>query len=119
MSWQLKRTEQCAKCPWRVDVDPLEIPGCYTVEKHRALAGTIAASVLLQVSLDNPELRIMACHESDPSEGMHCVGWLMNQIGPGNNIWLRVSARDCDNWQELRTHGDQHQTFAETLPKGA
>lgn len=42
MTWKLKRTAQCAKCPWRVDVDPHDIPNGYCEVKHRALESTIA-----------------------------------------------------------------------------
>lgn len=31
---KLKRTKQCQNCPWKVDVDPYEIPNGYDVEKH-------------------------------------------------------------------------------------
>lgn len=37
-TWKLKRTAQCAKCPWRVDVDPHDIPNGYCEQKHAALA---------------------------------------------------------------------------------
>ena len=50
-SWKLKQTAQCAKCPWRVDVDPHEIPNGYSVDKHAALASTIAAPGALPVGL--------------------------------------------------------------------
>lgn len=33
---------QCAKCPWRVDVDPNDIPGGYCPTKHAALCNTLA-----------------------------------------------------------------------------
>lgn len=58
----------------------------------------------------------MACHESVPADEMHCVGWIENQMGPGNNIALRIQLRDCENIGELRTVGEQHQTFDDTLP---
>lgn len=41
-TFKLKRTVQCAKCPWRVTTNPFEIPHGYDLEKHRALACTIA-----------------------------------------------------------------------------
>lgn len=115
---KLKRTAQCAKCPWRVDVDPHDIPNGYCETKHAALSDTIAApddigSALAVINGREP-LRIMACHETQDA---HCVGWLAHQLGPGNNIALRMSMLSCENIGKLRLVGDQHQTFEDTLPK--
>lgn len=62
-SWKLKRTKQCAKCPWRKEVDPRSIPNGYSVEKHRALRSTIAEAGDLSALASN-EIRVMACHET-------------------------------------------------------
>ena len=105
---KLKRTIQCAKCPWRKDADPHSIPNGYSEEKHRRLKSTIAEPGILR--LDG---RAMACHEDHDS---HCIGWLVNQIGPGNNIGLRIQMLHCDNLKEVRTIGEQHETFEGTLP---
>ena len=111
-TWKLKRTAQCEKCPWRKGVDPREIPNGYSLEKHRALRSTIATSA--SCNLPGQELVSMACHET---EDAHCIGWLMNQLGPGNNIPLRLRMRNCANAAKIRLRGDQHQTFDETLPE--
>jgi len=113
MTWKLKRTRQCAKCPWQVAVNPHDIPDGYSEEAHAALAGTIARPGA--IDLTSP-LRVMACHESQPEDEMHCVGWLANQLGPGNNIILRLMMRTCENAAKIRTIGPQHQTFEDTLP---
>jgi hypothetical protein len=55
----------------------------------------------------------MACHET---EAAHCVGWLVNQIGPGNNISLRIRMISCENVRKIRLRGAQHATFEDTLP---
>lgn len=115
-TWKLKRTAQCAKCPWRVDVNPRDIPNGYDEKKHRALARTIAPPVDIKsviASLARP-LQIMACHESHDA---HCVGWLANQLGPGNNIALRIQALRCENVGAIRLRGRQHKTLEDTLPK--
>lgn len=109
--WKLRRTNQCAKCPWRVDADPREIPNGYSEDLHRALADTIAEPG----SFRSPG-RVMACHEHDAAEQVHCVGWLVNQLGPGNNIPLRLQMLSCENRGAIRTHGEQHATFEDTLP---
>lgn len=111
--WQLKRTVQCAKCPWRVDVDPNTIPNGYDVAKHCALEKTIAKENDFSF-LATKELRVMACHETHDA---HCIGWLMNQVGPGNNIGLRLSMRDCTNADQIKTIGEQHERFEDTIPE--
>lgn len=109
---KLKRTTQCAKCPWRQDVDPHDIPHGYSPEKHAALASTIAEPSDLSF-LDGRPLRAMACHETHDA---HCVGWLAHQLGPGNNIALRLAMRNCENVNRIELRGPQHATFEETLP---
>ena len=111
MSWKLKRTAQCAKCPWRKDVDPRDIPNGYCEIKHEGLRRTIAQP-------DTPNLtgtmHVMACHETNDA---HCIGWLMNQLGPGNNIGMRIRMSSCENASKIRLRGEQHACFDDTLPK--
>lgn len=112
MTWKLKRLRQCAKCPWKVSTDPHDIPHGYSEELHANLACTIA---------DPGSFRscgsAMACHEHPPGEEVHCVGWLAHQLGPGNNIGLRIRMMSCENAREMKLDGPQHQTFADTLPR--
>lgn len=112
-TWSLKRTRQCAKCPWRVGVDPHSIPNGYDAEKHRALTVTIATPADLS-SLQSNALHSMACHEAHDT---HCIGWLMNQLGRGNNLALRLRALSCDNLGQVKLIGPQHECFEDTLPK--
>lgn len=112
MKKKLPRDKQCAKCPWKAAADPLKIPGGYSVEKHEALKETVAEPGKLGAQC----LRAMACHESAPDEGMYCVGWLANQLGPGNNIPLRLKMMNYD-LSGFRTFGKQHERFEDTLPK--
>lgn len=110
--WKLKRTEQCEKCPWIKGANPRSIPNGYSEGKHRALESTIADPAGLEF-LNQKQLRVMACHED---HDCYCVGWLMQQIGNGNNIGLRIKMLTCCNFKEVVLHGDQHQQFSETLP---
>lgn len=112
---RLHRTRQCAKCPWRKDVDPNKIPNGYCQKKHAALASTIAKEGDLSF-LAGEEMHVMACHESHDA---HCVGWLANQLGPGNNIGLRLEMRHCENIGEIKLVGAQHERFEDTLPSTA
>lgn len=107
--WKLKRTKQCKKCPWLIGVDPHDIPNGYTEGEHRALENTIARDPIK--SLANHS--VMACRETHDA---HCIGWLINQIGPGNNIGLRLRMISCENAGGIRLRGDQHATFEDTLP---
>jgi hypothetical protein len=114
--WRLKRTVQCKLYPWRQDVDPHDIPHGYSVDKHEALRSTIATPGDLSALHAGRPLPVMTCHET---EAAHCVGWLMQQLGPGNNLVLRIVARTCTNLRKVRLRGPQHATFDETLPREA
>lgn len=112
---RLKRTKQCAKCPWKTCTNPHDIPNGYDVGKHENLRNTIA-------DRDNPiqsygrTLRAMACHET---ENAHCIGWLHNQLGVGNNIGLRMQMSRMENVGEIEVYGEQHERFEDTLPDDA
>lgn len=110
--WKLKRVNQCAKCPWKIATNPHEIPDGYSVELHQALAGTIAKPGSLTSTG-----RAMACHEHASEEQVHCVGWLVHQIGPGNNIPLRLLMRSCQNAHAIKVDGPQHERFEDTIPE--
>jgi hypothetical protein len=116
MGWKLDRVRQCAKCPWKVSTNPYEIPNGYEVELHRDLASTIARPG--DLSAATGERHVMACHEHPPGQEAYCVGWLMNQLGPGNNIGLRVKMIGCENIGDVQLDGQQHRRFEDTLPKG-
>lgn len=115
MKFTLKRVRQCAKCPWKTSTDPYEIPNGYEVDRHKALSATIAHPGSF-AGLGGA-LRVMACHEHPPSAEAHCVGWLMHQLGPGNNIGLRLRMRDCENIRDVKLDGPQHERFEDTLPE--
>lgn len=110
--WKLKRTVQCAKCPWRKATNPHDIPNGYDPEKHANLKCTIAKPSDLSV-LAEREQHVMSCHEE---EAAYCIGWLMHQVGRGNNISMRLHVRNCTNISEVKLIGEQHETFEDTLP---
>lgn len=58
----------------------------------------------------------MACHESKVGKEAHCIGWLMNQLGPGSNIGLRIEMLGYD-LSNVELVGEQHDCFEDTLPK--
>ena len=104
--------KQCKKCPWRKDVDPVTIPNGYCETKHAALKNTISKPGKLNLA----EIRIMACHESPIGLEKPCVGWLVHQLGPGNNIGLRLAVIEGRIDADVETVGEQHETFEDTLP---
>lgn len=103
--------KQCAKCPWKVTTDPYDIPNGYDAKKHAALDCTIAKEPLATIG---GALRIMACHETHEEP---CVGWLVNQLGEGNNIGLRIAVMQKRVSADVELDGKQHKTLAATLPK--
>jgi hypothetical protein len=110
-----KPRRQCKKCPWKVSTNPHEIPGGYCEKKHRALTNTIAEpGDLREATLGT--LRTMACHESDVEKAIPCVGWLANQLGPGNNIGLRLRVLQGKIDANVETVGEQHRRLEDTLP---
>lgn len=115
MSKASVRTNQCKACPWKTSTVPeRDIPGGYSETKHRNLKRTIAKPAHLGGL--NAKVPMMACHESPPGDEQPCVGWVMNQLGPGNNIALRMLAMD-GRFKDIRTDGPQHAYFEDTLPK--
>lgn len=104
--------KQCAKCPWKKGVNPNDIPGGYCSTKHKALTSTIAQPGLVQLG----PIRVMACHESPVGRELACVGWLANQLGPGNNIGLRLAVRSGRISGDVKTVGEQHERLEDTFP---
>lgn len=108
-----KQRKQCKACPWKVSVVPgRDIPNGYCAVRHANLKSTIANPGDLR-GLGGP-LHVMACHETPTGAEQFCVGWLAHQLGPGNNIPLRMAARD-GRFGSWTTIGDQHETFEATL----
>ena len=117
MTWKLKRTRQCRKCPWRIATDPRAIPNGYCETRHARLAETIADQTgNLALAVAGGTMNSMACHESPVGQEAHCVGWLAHQLGPGNNIALRMAVRSCENIGRMELVGPQHVRFEDTLP---
>lgn len=115
-TFKLNRLRQCAKCPWKKSTNPCEIPHGYSTNLHRSLSGTIAKPGDLSIILYGGEIRTMSCHEHPIGEEAHCIGWLANQLGAGNNIPLRLQMRHCGNIGLIELDGEQHACFEDTLP---
>jgi uncharacterized protein DUF6283 len=105
---------QCAKCPWKVSTDPFDIPGGYDPDKHAKLTSTIATPGELRIG---GAMRMMACHETTAGKELPCVGWLVQQLGAGNNIGLRIAAWTGQVDANVKTVGPQHERLEDTLPR--
>jgi hypothetical protein len=108
-----KPRKQCAKCPWKTSTDPHDIPNGYNEGKHCALSSTIAVPGVLR---PDRGLRVMACHETAHGKELPCVGWLVHQLGPGNNLALRLRVIRGLLDADVVTVGPQHKCFEDTLP---
>lgn len=58
----------------------------------------------------------MACHESTPDAKIPCAGWLMQQLGDGNNIALRMAVSQGHVDADVALVGEQHETLRDTFP---
>ena len=107
------RKNQCKACPWKVSTVPdRDIPNGYNREKHANLKNTIARPGDLRGI--GGAMHVMACHESPVGDEQPCVGWLVHQLGRGNNIALRLQSLD-GRYAGLMLDGEQHETFEATL----
>jgi hypothetical protein len=107
---------QCKECPWRKGANPRNIPGEYCEKKHEGLERTIAKPGDIR-DITTGGLRMMACHETVVGKELPCVGWLVHQIGIGQNLGLRLAALNGQVDMNVRTVGPQHERFEDTLPK--
>lgn len=106
--------KQCKTCPWRVDCEPERDIPRYDLKLARELSCTIRSGAESMRGGDSQ--RAMACHYSEPGNEIYCAGWIANQIGPGNNLGLRLLVmRGLVPMPE--TDGPQHERFEDTLPK--
>ena len=108
--------KQCASCPWKVGADTSQIPG-YKRELHKKLTRTIAEPGRL-AACDTGSICLMACHYSEPGEERPCAGWLANQLGPGNNIPLRLRVM-AGKTPVPDVNGPQHPNLEATLRRPA
>ncbi len=104
---RLCREKQCAKCPWKLSTDPNDIPNGYSEAKHKNLKKTINSGMRSIGGIQS----VMGCHEEDEA---HCIGWLVNQLGVGNNLGLRMRMLKHD-LSRVEVFGEQHETFEGTL----
>lgn len=102
----MTRRNQCKACPWKLSTVPSrDIPGGYKAELHAKLIACRPEGL----GIGQP-IRAMACHESTRGAEQMCVGWVVHQLGPGNNIPLRLRASSGE-FRDLRTEGEQHETL--------
>lgn len=100
-----------------MDADPADIPDGFNYETHRRLGADIQRTATRLGS--NMELHMMACHDTPANTPREkpCIGWIANQMGPGNNIVLRLRAISDPKFGDIRTIGKQRTSYAEILPR--
>jgi hypothetical protein len=109
-----RTARQCKTCPWKVGADVALIPN-YQRDQHEKLTCTIADGPYVPAA---GILRAMACHYSTERKNKPCIGWIYNQLGPGNNIGVRLAVM-TGRLPVPKIDGDQYETFEETLGKRA
>lgn len=57
----------------------------------------------------------MQCHETPDDAPLPCVGWMHHQLGPANNIRLRLAVRAGIYDADLVIVGSQHERFEDIL----
>lgn len=57
----------------------------------------------------------MACHETGKGGELPCVGWLVQQLGVGNNIALRLLVAVGQIDGNVKTIGPQHERLEDTF----
>jgi hypothetical protein len=65
--------------------------------------------------INGSAMRMMACHYSKQAAEFPCAGWLANQLGPGNNIGVRLLVAS-GKLPVPEIDGDQHARYEDTLP---
>lgn len=105
--------KQCKSCPWKVSASTAEIPG-YDRAKHEKLR-PITNRGETPVFPTGRGVEVMACHLSREGADVPCAGWLSHQLGPGNNIPLRLMVRRRPEWFPLELDGEQREDFEETF----
>lgn len=108
------RKKQCKACPWKKSTKPREQIPNYVPEMHRDLSNCTTTEIRPKA------IRMMACHESKAPREYPCVGWLVNQLGPGNNIALRLQAAFGHlDAKGLKTVGPQYESLEDFCTLGS
>jgi len=107
---------QCKSCPWKTSTNPMrDIPN-YRPDLACGLRATIATSPEGSIRSLRGDRKVMACHYSTDDKMVHCAGWLHNQLGPGNNIGVRLGMMN-GSLPIPKVRGPQHDTYEDTLPE--
>lgn len=108
---KLKRTKQCANCPWKKstkheDIDRRE---GFDVEYYKSVRDDfVSRPGFIGMSQDHDN---MGCHKHPDEDDVPCIGWLAHEVGPGNNIGLRLWLTQFENSWDIETVGEQHKSI--------
>lgn len=99
---------QCASCPWKLSINPDALPANYGHVDRDAVVRASAEPG----SFRRPEGPPIGCHVVRPGPVLPCVGWLVQQLGPGNNLALRMKVIAGVVDDTVETVGPQRATLA-------
>lgn len=105
-----KPRKQCAKCPWKVATGK-DIPNGFAEDARARLRSMIAEPGTFLHTKQN-----MQCHETANTNPLPCVGWLVHQLGEGNNLRLRMAAALGQIDGNVQTVGPQHRRPEDVVP---
>ena len=97
------RKKQCPNCPWKVSTTA--IPGGSCPNKDEKLDGFRQSGQSFGGSL-----QMMQCHDTQDDEPKACTGWVIHELGPGNNMGLRLKAL-AGGFEDLETVGPQRRSI--------
>lgn len=118
MNWastkKLIRTKQCDSCPWKKGIMPEDITQGFDLEYYQGVREQFQASGLESIHKQHKQ---MACHMHPDSNPTPCVGWLINQAGIGNNLFIRLQLMQVENSCDLQVDGEQHNSILDFFSK--
>lgn len=102
---------QCRRCPWKTSTGR-NIPNGFAHDARELVQRMVARSASL---IDSHEIA-QQCHETLDDDPLPCVGWLVNQLGPGNNLPLRLRVMLGQVDANVVTVGPQHRRIEDIVP---
>lgn len=99
--------KQCGNCPWKksTKLEDIDCKEGFDMDYYESVRDDYVACHDFDRSHKN-----MGCHKF-PNDSQPCIGWLLHEAGPGNNIGIRLMLSCVDNANELETFGPQHKSI--------
>lgn len=107
-----KSRRQCKKCPWKKSTGK-NIPNGFREDAAELLRRQTSSTSLRPCD----PLEVQQCHETSDEAPLPCVGWLVHQLGVGQNFSLRLRVISGDVGANVSTVGPQHRRPEDVVPK--